>query len=192
MKLCLIPLRRLYFTLKGRKADSMFAKPGGSQYGCGWIVTWGSRDGLWPDHSRACSNATIFEFYSSDNGETIEVLRPSDWYSLVEVMSNSLRCPGLYSPWNSPGQNTGVGSLSLLQGIFPTQGSNLGLPHWRQILYQLSHKGSWYGLDDCKKITLASEWKNLRRLRKYNKCVKELGWRNQESYEGVSKSLLRQ
>ena len=46
-----------------------------------------------------------------------------------------------YSPWNSPGQNTGVGSLSLLQGIFPTQGSNLGLPHCRQIFYQLSHKG---------------------------------------------------
>ena len=43
---------------------------------------------------------------------------------------------------NSPGQNTGVGSLSLLQGIFPTQGSNPGLSHCRQILYQLSHKGS--------------------------------------------------
>ena len=68
------------------------------------------------------------------------------------VVSNSLRCPGLYSPWNSLGQNTGVGSLSLLQGIFLTQGSNLGLPHWRQILYQLSHSGSWYGLDDCKKL----------------------------------------
>ena len=49
---------------------------------------------------------------------------------------------GLYSPWNSLGQNTGVGSLSLLQGLFPTQGSNLSLPHCRQILYQLSHKGS--------------------------------------------------
>ena len=46
------------------------------------------------------------------------------------------------SPWNSPGQNTGVGSLSLLQGIFPTQGPNPGLPHCRQILYQLSHQGS--------------------------------------------------
>ena len=43
-----------------------------------------------------------------------------------------------YSPWNSPGQNSGVGSLSLLQGIFPTQGSNLGLLHHEQILYQLS------------------------------------------------------
>jgi len=57
-------------------------------------------------------------------------------------MSNSLQLHGLYSPWNSPGQNTGVGSFSLLQGIFPTQGSNLGLPLCRQILHQLSHQGS--------------------------------------------------
>ena len=46
------------------------------------------------------------------------------------------------SPWNSLGQNTGVGSHSLLQGIFTTQGLNPGLPHRRWILYQLSHKGS--------------------------------------------------
>ena len=48
----------------------------------------------------------------------------------------------LYSPWNSPGQNTGVCSHSFLQGIFPTQGLNPGLPHCRPILYQLSHQGS--------------------------------------------------
>ena len=58
------------------------------------------------------------------------------------VMPNSLPPHRLYSPWNSPGQNTGVGSLPLLQGIFPTQGSKPGLPHCRQILYQLSPKGS--------------------------------------------------
>ena len=58
------------------------------------------------------------------------------------VMSDSLQFHGLYSPWNSPAQNTGVGSLSLLQRIFPTQGSNPGLPHCRRIFYQLSHKGS--------------------------------------------------
>ena len=46
----------------------------------------------------------------------------------------------LYSPWNSPGKNTGIGSLSFLQGNFPTQGSNPGLPHCRRVLYQLSHK----------------------------------------------------
>ena len=55
------------------------------------------------------------------------------------VISDSLQP---HSPWDSPGKNTGVGSLSLLQGIFPTQGSNPGLPHCRQILYQLSHRGS--------------------------------------------------
>ena len=58
------------------------------------------------------------------------------------VVSSSLGPHGLYSPWNSPGQNTGVGSLSLLQGIFLTQGSDPGLLHCRWILYQLSHKGS--------------------------------------------------
>ena len=45
------------------------------------------------------------------------------------VVPNSLLPHGPYSPWNSPGQNTGVGNLSLLQGIFPTQGSNPGLLH---------------------------------------------------------------
>ena len=56
--------------------------------------------------------------------------------------SNSLRPHGLYNLQNSPGQNTGVCSLSLLQGVFPIQRWNPGLPHCRRILYQLSHKGS--------------------------------------------------
>ena len=51
-------------------------------------------------------------------------------------------CKPMDCPWNSLGKNTGVGSLSLLQGIFPTKKSNLGLLHCRQILYQLSYKGS--------------------------------------------------
>ena len=58
------------------------------------------------------------------------------------VVSNSLWSHGLYSPWTSPGQNPGVGSLSLLQRIFPTQGLNPGLAHCRWILYQLSHQRS--------------------------------------------------
>ena len=108
------------------------------------------------------------------------------------VMSTSLQNHGLYSPWNSPGQNTGmvaipfskgfsqprdqtqishiiggslpaepqgkpknngVGSLSLLQEIFPTQESNRGLLHGRRILYQLSYQGSpdsfWQLLGHC-------------------------------------------
>ena len=52
-------------------------------------------------------------------------------------MSNSLRPHGLYSPWNSPGQNSGVGSLFLLQGIFPTQVLNPGLSHWASLVAQL-------------------------------------------------------
>ena len=55
-------------------------------------------------------------------------------------MSDSLQTP--QSSWNSPGQNTWVSSLSLLQGVVPTQGLNPGLPHYRQILYQLSHQGN--------------------------------------------------
>ena len=58
------------------------------------------------------------------------------------VVSDPLWPHCLYSPWNSPSQNTGMSSLSLLQGIFPIQGSNPGFPHCRWILYQLSHKGS--------------------------------------------------
>ena len=58
------------------------------------------------------------------------------------VVSESLQLHGLYSLWNSPGQNTRVGSLSLLQGIFPTQGSNQGFTQCRQILYQLSYQVS--------------------------------------------------
>ena len=57
------------------------------------------------------------------------------------VMSDSL-WPHGHRSWNSPDQNTGVGSRSLLQGMFPTQGSNPGLPHSRRILYQLSYQGS--------------------------------------------------
>ena len=59
-------------------------------------------------------------------------------------MSDSLWPYGLYSSWNSPGQNIRVGSLSLLRGILPTQGSSLGILNCRWILYQLSHKVSPY------------------------------------------------
>ena len=48
----------------------------------------------------------------------------------------------LLCPWDSPGKNTGVGCHALLQGVFPTQELNLGLPHCRQILYHLSHLGN--------------------------------------------------
>ena len=65
----------------------------------------------------------------------------SKWSESRSVVSNSLQPQELYCPWNSPGQNTGVGNPSLLQGIFPTQGSNPGLLHCRWILYQLCYQG---------------------------------------------------
>jgi len=80
----------------------------------------------------------IYKKEEEDVSAVIEVGSPK--------VSVAQSCPtlwdphGLYSPWNSPGQNVGVGSLSLLQGIFPTQGSNSGLPHCGRILYQLSHE----------------------------------------------------
>ena len=64
------------------------------------------------------------------------------WSESRSFVPDSLWPRGLHSPLNSPGQNTGVGSLFLLQGIFPTQGLNPGLPHCRRILYQLSYQGS--------------------------------------------------
>ena len=64
--------------------------------------------------------------------------KPS-WYIIKVKVKDAQSCPTLCNPMdytgNSPSQNTGVGSLSLLQGIFPTQGSNPGLLHYRRILY---------------------------------------------------------
>ena len=67
------------------------------------------------------------------------IIQLHSFYMLVRQCSKSLK---LYSLWNCWGQNTGVSSLYVFQGIFPTQGLNPGLPHCWQILYQMSHKGS--------------------------------------------------
>ena len=84
----------------------------------------------------------------------IEESDMTEWFSLSFSVSKwSLLCPILCNPMDSNQlsssihedslvKNTGVGCHALLQGIFPTQGLNLGLPHCRQILYKLSHKGS--------------------------------------------------
>ena len=65
---------------------------------------------------------------------------------LVTQSCQTLQPHGLWAtrllcPWNSPGKNTGVGSHSLCQGIFPIQGWNPGLSYCRQILYHLTHQG---------------------------------------------------
>ena len=76
------------------------------------------------------------------------------------LMSDSVRPHGLYSPWNSPGQSTAVGSLFLLQWIFPTQALNPGLLHCRQILY---HQGS-----PAKKIWLLIRKETKNRLQTFH------------------------
>ena len=74
----------------------------------------------------------IWNYHSTVNGL---------WKCKVKVVSDPVRLHECAVQWNSPGQSTGMDSCSLLQGIFPTQESNPGLPHCRRILHQLSHKG---------------------------------------------------
>ena len=116
-----------------------------------WLVTVES---LWMEQHEWDASMLLIEFGS----DVISALRTNtshrkalaalpakackvkEWKSLSRVR---LCDPmGLYSPWNSPDQDIGVGSHPLLQGIFPTQGSNPGLLHCGRILYQLSHKGT--------------------------------------------------
>ena len=111
-----------------------YSLPGSSVHGIiqARILEWGaissSRGSSWPRDSThvSCLAGRFFPGESESRS----------------VVSDSLWPFGWYTPWNSLGQNAGMGSLSFLQGIFPTQGSNPGLPHCRWIFYQLSHKGS--------------------------------------------------
>ena len=113
----------------------MFKAPSSEQVASWSSCAWGSKLGMGGGTESGASSRSSWRIH-----QNFEItLRVCESCSVV---SNSLQPHGLYSPWNSPGQNTGVGSLSLLQGIFPTQRSNPGVPHCRQILYQLSHKGS--------------------------------------------------
>ena len=108
-------------------------RDGGAWWAAVYAVTQSWTRLKWLSSSR--SGKVVVNIYHSL--EKLGSKRKSESHS---VMSNSLRPHGLYSLWNSPGQNIGVGSLSFLQGIFPTQGLNPGLLHCRRILYQLSHK----------------------------------------------------
>ena len=100
-----------------------------------WVAYPFSRGSSWPRNRTVVSSiAGRFFYRRSYQGS------PKSESEGRSVVSDSLWPHGLYSPWNSPGQNTGVGSLSLLQGVFLTQGSNPGLLHCRWILYHLSHK----------------------------------------------------
>ena len=110
-----------------------------------WVAVSFSRGSSQPRDLNRVSCIAGRGFYHLDFPGPSGKSKRENYHVKVKVTSDSLRPHGLYSPWspwNSPGQNTGVGSFSLLQGIFPTQGSNSGLPCCRRILYQLSHKGN--------------------------------------------------
>ena len=78
-----------------------------------------------------CCHINIFVVNVLSHSVVSDFLRPS-----------GLKTARLLCPWGSPGKDTGRDCYALLQGIFPTQGSNIGLPHFRHILYCLSHQGS--------------------------------------------------
>ena len=85
-------------------------------------------------------------FLSTSQHQKVHVFHVNHYLSVCTSVKVAQSFPTLWdsmdSLWNSPGQNIGVGSGPLLQGILPTQGSNPGLPHCRQILHQLSHQRS--------------------------------------------------
>ena len=119
----------------------MYAEGRGGKYKSG-LVSY-THD-LFPGTPRHYSFSSFLFHISHVHIDTTAfgLFRLKKWSESHSVVSDSLQPHGVYSPWNSPGQNSGVGSRSLLQGIFPIQGLNPGLAHCRRILYQLSHKGS--------------------------------------------------
>ena len=94
---------------------------------------------------------------------------------VINMVVQSLSCIGLLRPhgrqnarllcpWDSPGENTGVGCHFLLQGIFPTQESNPGLLHWRQILYRLIYEVQELRVAICSLIIWVSDSRNVSKI----------------------------
>ena len=126
------------------------------------------RAGNWPKEGRRLSqwvprgkNWGLEE----EEGRRMPWMVGVEWVSQSHSVQSNLWPHGLQSPCNSPGHNTGVGSHSLLQGIFPIQGSNPGLPHCSQIIYQLIHQGSsWWVWTEWKSrlgISLVVQWPRI-------------------------------
>ena len=104
----------------------------------GWVAIPFCRGSSRPrDWTQVCIARGFFTIWAAR-----EALICIKWKWSVAQLCPNLWPHELSSLWNSPGQNTGVGRLSLLQQIFPTQGSNPGLPHCRWMLHQLSHQRS--------------------------------------------------
>ena len=118
------------------------------------VAMLSSRASSWPMNQTQISCLLCFLHWQVGSLPIAPPGKPKIWgeSESFSVLSDSLRSHGLYSPWNSPGQNTGVDNLSLLQRIFPTQGLNPGLRHCRWILYQLTTQSQkqWYSWEESR------------------------------------------
>ena len=110
---------------------------------------------------------SVLQYLNTRTNVTFVIRRFRKWKLLSRVRL-------FVTPWtiqNSAGQNTGVGSLSLLQGVFPTQGLNTGLRHCRRILYQLSHQGSPEKIQNYEQLNhLEDSCTNTETANKENQC----------------------
>ncbi|KAI4548570.1 hypothetical protein MG293_000900 [Ovis ammon polii] len=102
-------------------------------------VTTAPKDSPHPQCTKKICESSVKRDVENIISRYVCILRKHESESHSDV-PDSLQLHGLHSPWNTPGQNSGVGSLSLLQGIIPTEESNSDFPHYWQILYQLSYK----------------------------------------------------
>ena len=116
-----------------------------------WRRKWQSTLGLVPGKSHGQRSLVGYSPWGRKESDTTERLHFSQLAAAAKLLQScptlrphALQSPMLRYPWNSPGKNSGMGSHSLGQGSFSTQGSNLGLRHCRQILHHLSHQGSPY------------------------------------------------
>ena len=125
----------------------------GRESQCGQECVWGKEEGKWsafyecPPVILGSSLPPRLASHSSPSSHSCLVCTGSccclgTRSCLTLLQPHGLEPTRLLSPWDFSDKNTGVDSLSLLQGIVPTQGLNTHLPHHRQIFYQLSHKGS--------------------------------------------------
>ena len=103
---------------------------------------WTKTAQKFPEFSGICMSICILSLFRSLKWPLCQIRfygTEMKWSESHLAVSDFLWQHGLYSSWNSLGQNTGVGSLSLLQGTFLTQGQNPGLLHCKRILHQLNH-----------------------------------------------------
>ena len=113
-------------------------------HGCWWVSQWFYKvTTIFLENSEICLETQGFVFLKAYKWTSIwrklKVLVTPLCLTVCDPMNCSL--PGSSVHGDSQGKNTEVGCHVLLQGTFPTQGSNPGLPHCRQILYHLSHQG---------------------------------------------------